>query len=336
MLDKATQPGKTPVTVAILDTIPNAHALSTAVHDFPQNTLLQTLIAKAPEGFRLTYMPLNLLQDTLHPQHGVHVANAHHGFSDHGLFVAGIVQTLAPGANLHLIQVLNDYAAGTLESLVWGFAEALRTAPPEAPLLINCSLTINIPNSPDYLKGAQVEDELVRFFEEINESDPNFVRWLSRTAQQAVAAITTHQQGAVIAAAGNEGDTTTARYPGAYDEVYGVGALNHDLSRAGYSNVADSPIGQGFVTYGGNTDPNTGSAHATTGMLGLYIGTFPDGTPSQNGWGRWAGTSFAAPVVTGLAAGLCSHGLTPDEAQQEIRNMLSGDMPDVLPLTQHA
>jgi hypothetical protein len=42
--------------------------------------------------------------------------------SDHGPFVASIVNALAPAAKLHLIEVLNPYGVGTLESIARGFA----------------------------------------------------------------------------------------------------------------------------------------------------------------------------------------------------------------------
>ena len=41
---------------------------------------------------------------------------------DHGIFVGGIIHALEPSADIYLIQVLNDYGVGNLESLWAGFA----------------------------------------------------------------------------------------------------------------------------------------------------------------------------------------------------------------------
>ena len=48
-----------------------------------------------------------------------------HGYlmPDHGLFVGGIISAIEPSAHIYLIQVLNDYGVGTLESLWVGFAK---------------------------------------------------------------------------------------------------------------------------------------------------------------------------------------------------------------------
>jgi subtilase family serine protease len=42
------------------------------------------------------------------------------------------------------------------------------------------------------------------------------------------------------------------------------------------------------------------------GVLGVYVGNIPDGTPNGTpnltGWAWWAGTSFATPIISGLVA----------------------------------
>ena len=42
------------------------------------------------------------------------------------------------------------------------------------------------------------------------------------------------------------------------------------------------------------------------GVLGLYIGEFPDGSQNDSKWAWWAGTSFAAPILTGAVASILS------------------------------
>lgn len=118
----------------------------------------------------------------------------------------------------------------------------------------------------------------------------------------------------IFAAAGNDGNPNKqpkhppAMYPAAYRPVHGVGALdksNKASQTARYSNIADSPVSDGFLTFGGFP------SDIGVGMLGLYIHpTFPDGgtgIPNTNGWARWSGTSFATGVMSGLAAALLCH-----------------------------
>jgi hypothetical protein len=49
--------------------------------------------------------------------------------TDHGLFVAGIIHTIAPQAELHLIEVLNPYGVGDLESITRAYIGCSRTSP---------------------------------------------------------------------------------------------------------------------------------------------------------------------------------------------------------------
>jgi subtilisin family serine protease len=74
-------------------------------------------------------------------------------------------------------------------------------------------------------------------------------------------------------------------------------------------------LGNGVATFGGGTGPDGRLARRgpndPTGLkfdapLGLYIAAHvgPDGVPNESGWAYWAGTSFATPIISGLAARL--------------------------------
>ena len=59
------------------------------------------------------------------------------------------------------------------------------------------------------------------------------------------------------------------------------------------------------MVFGGNTTVDEHGRNITesnSGMLGIYIGKFPDKTSSTNGWARWSGTSFAAATMSGMFA----------------------------------
>src|SRR5262249_11812531 len=132
----------------------------------------------------------------------------------------------------------------------------------------------------------------------------------------------------MVAAAGNEhevgGSRPAACYPAAEMETVGVGALRKDDLIADYSNAADSPESDGFYTFGGGAPaqpldnllrspapPSTDTIRGG-GIIGLYLADFPDGKTvgarDTNGWAEWAGTSFATPIISGIAASLIAGG----------------------------
>jgi subtilisin family serine protease len=130
----------------------------------------------------------------------------------------------------------------------------------------------------------------------------------------------------LIASAGNERqpgtDAPPTLYPAAYDEVVGVGALASlndktmsavtQVATATYSCRADKPPHDGFLVMGGDTAGNVASD--TDGIVGIWVDSnIPDPAsnarvPSAPGWARWAGTSFAAPIITGAVAALMRNG----------------------------
>src|SRR5262249_7716102 len=67
--------------------------------------------------------------------------------ADHGLFVAGILHTIAPDAALGMIRVLNDYGAGYLTSLIRGLQRLDLVS--ARPLVVNLSLTVHVPVQAD-------------------------------------------------------------------------------------------------------------------------------------------------------------------------------------------
>jgi subtilisin family serine protease len=98
------------------------------------------------------------------------------------------------------------------------------------------------------------------------------------------------------------------QYPAAFADVIGVGSVGRDGLPAFYSNLCDTVSGRltarvvpernGYSAFGGEARDQ--------GELGVYIGLMPrpGAAPADNasGWARWAGTSFAAPKISGLAA----------------------------------
>jgi subtilisin family serine protease len=141
---------------------------------------------------------------------------------------------------------------------------------------------------------------------------------------------------AIIAAAGNNEVVPLtghpqSRFPAAFDGVSGVAALAKDDlnpstpdALATYSDLADDQPTAGFAAFGGDVaaGPAPLKTDAANGMLGVFIEQLPVElppptggvalTPNESGWARWAGTSFAAPVVSAILANLISrNNMTP-------------------------
>jgi hypothetical protein len=255
--------------------------------------------------------------------------------TSHGLFAAGIVHTIAPCAQIYLVEVLNSYGVGDRESIVWGLNFAIQHIKnnPDRRVVVNGSLCLDLPVDelhcypfppldgcfPDLFteQDRELEQEICRQIQE----DPHWIK------NQIVSLLTPcdtilNLKSRVIAAAGNDhrpGQNVApqARIPAAFDSVQGVGALpkalprrNGKLRKASYSNQADRPRKIGITTLGGEEGEGQG-------VLGLYLDDFPCGEPNCTKWAWWSGTSFATPVVTGVTAAVLSN-LTGTQRQTQI------------------
>jgi hypothetical protein len=272
----------------------------------------------------------------------VHLHEHDYKMTDHGLFVAGIIHKLAPAAELHLFEVLNPDGVGDLESIAKGLWEVFDRFAGE-PLVVNCSLVLNLPHDGAQIPELDQEilKEIVKDWGEDQNNEylvasPAGKAWLERQSQSIkwICDLLYLHGSRVIAAAGNDWEANrvrpNARFPAAFESVLGVGALPKGqvaspvggarYPLASYSNIADEPGGEGVVTFGGEEGENKG-------VLGLYIGEFP-ADPNPPWWRRflnwiiillggrvagprnltdmawWAGTSFAAPILTGTIAAI--------------------------------
>jgi hypothetical protein len=242
-----------------------------------------------------------------------------YSLADHGLFVAGIIHSFAPHADLHLFEVLHPNGVGCVWNILVGLLKALELHTYKNPLIINCSLVLGLPR-----EGSGSDDFHLLF------GHHGFPSGLSNYLTHFMLQIfdlLARENIVVVAAAGNDAQGTPgvanpsnrppSRYPAALKDVIGVGALQRftgdQVKIASYSNLACDPGMDGYVTFGGEEGK-------TGGMRGLYINPFPEYAgpeprprrgvrstqvnylPNDTGWAWWAGTSFAAPVITGLLA----------------------------------
>ncbi len=239
--------------------------------------------------------------------------------SDHGLFAAGLTYGVAPEAELHLVEVLNSHGQGDLHSLlramVWFTEEVLDCSDghlhlTEAEQLLtgtiyNLSLVARPDNEGDDLP-ADVRDIICEVAALFNYPQTPFpVISLELIMQMII-----DRGGVIVSAAGNGSADKrvplTTGLPAAYDNVIGVGASNRQGQRSCYSNTGDlyAPGGDGrddpasqSGCVPGHTTCATGDANCPFGVVSVA-----SKLPGGPGFAYWVGTSFATPLVSGLAA----------------------------------
>lgn len=267
---------------------------------------------------------------------------------DHGLFAAGIVRTIAPEATIKMIQVLDRKGVGSYEAILNGFEEVLlmlddMDSVERKKSVVNCSFTLAIPDDPMYAAppaGDCAAETHKGVWEEALHAlvEHPELGHVATLGLQALTSVILARGASIVGAAGNEGrvgaaeeDRPSPRYPAAATEVIGVGAGEFDgttLEYTSYSNIADHGESDGFMTLGGEVTAGTElMADATKGILGVS-------TIYPGGWARWAGTSFATPIVSAALALLLRADAHPSLAINYLRNLGDPTSPEKIKVTQ--
>lgn len=406
--DEAAEKVKQEKEIAVTQAV-NTHtalkAIFNAFHTLsPTGTAQSTLEAQFPED-QIIYAdelePTVDLPPTPSENEDEHYTTKdYYDMSDHGTFIAGIIHSIAPHANIYLVQVMNDYGMGTLENIIRGVValiqgekvpgkKALPQPQKGRALVVNFSLGMSLPPADE--KGVIVLSNSyfpVEHEEHVNDgaghegeehpevtegeehpaitegdghaehstdgaSAPSVstIEMLLEAALSPIKATFADLQQAidllgdnvvVVAAAGNDGEPgkepPPPLYPAALKNVIGVGALDEGTTRAWYSNLTnnhtDNHKYRNLVVTGGKMETRYvatanpdrplrawNQSHDTTGLLGVYVGKFPQWDPnpgetdvamgaSSLGWARWSGTSFATAIMSGIFARAAQHGCT--------------------------
>ncbi len=326
------------VTVFVLDALPKRNEITRAAKAAGENNKLLLDVDKHVI-FHYDFDSLVNAVDVSGPDEELSVAKDIYGrhtnfyMQDHGLFIAGIVRSIASDASIECIRVLNDYCVGDtnvlLQALKYIHNRMSETNPETGkegdlhgqPVVINMSLVL------------PTDDEAKQKGVKLKSGGKNILRTNLLAAIQSLVEL-----GAVFAAsAGNEGDNPMnpsgqipdALYPAAFanDKVKGiisVGASNNTQKAAKYS-CFPGPLG--ITTYGGEIPraipskppkhPPTPGCHtkprAIDALIGIYSSeTYPSlsiddcestyPAPNKNGWAYWVGTSFATPIISAILA----------------------------------
>jgi hypothetical protein len=255
--------------------------------------------------------------------------------SDHGLFVAGLAYAVAPQATLRLIRVLDDHGKGDAGGILTVLFQLTQGTPGGvANSVINMSFgLVSNPPSPGTPSLGQacgaLEDELGVDLGGCQNIATVFGAWQGATvspstAQSVLDAIEVpmlallmgalQQQGAVlVAAAGNKSQANhalAAQLPAAFAPSFAgmasVVAGTHQRARAQYSN-------DGLFMAPGGGDNDSPSCLAAVGTASppncwdspndFVVSLIWQRTPVQRfTFGYWAGSSFATPILAGMAA----------------------------------
>ncbi|GAC1400161.1 MAG: hypothetical protein NVS4B12_05160 [Ktedonobacteraceae bacterium] len=330
------------VTVFVLDSMPlvpegatehTSNVISGAANGAgTNNALIHTITTEMDRAtspyvdFYHTTLPDALLEgveDTLVT--GRDINGKRYGFSmpDHGLFVTGIIQSLAPNTNIEYVRVLNDFGIGDSGTLVAALEWIHDRMLPgndlhNKPVVINMSLVMT-PSDEDLFMnwfGDSCNCSPDKHVEMMN--DTKLLRTPLHVAIQALAV-----RGAVlVASAGNDSNSIDMpgrigpRYPAAFPEVLSVGAVDRQGEMAHYSNYPQlAPQHNGIATYGGGVPTKADiDRDDIDAFVGLYSApTYPAleaknpplpeyPAPNKNAWAYWSGTSFATPIISAVAA----------------------------------
>jgi subtilisin family serine protease len=219
----------------------------------------------------------------------------------HGLFVSGLIYGVAPESQINLIQVLDGEGCGDLFTLARGISYFTSTFSESEELMKNVviNLSLGVARPPEGGTGAPA--------------------WFDVAVESLETVLTTsYQWGSVIvAAAGNDssinpgpppgsGARMPAHLPADYQIVIGVAASNQSNQITCYSNEGD------VMAPGGDTGWDTASSTCQIKTEDCPNSSDPENCPwglvslynasSAPEFAYWVGTSFAAPLVSGIAA----------------------------------
>jgi hypothetical protein len=183
----------------------------------------------------------------------------------HGTFVAGVVQQVAPGAEITVYRALDSDG---LASEVTVACEMIRAVKEGGAQIVNLSLGGHtLDNVPPVALQAALE---------------TITEWEHETGQEVL----------IVAAAGNYADTTPC-WPAAFRRVVSVASLAPDMLPSPWSShgfwVTCSTIGQGL------------SSTFVEGRESNLVNPEPHDF-GPDAWAVWSGTSFTAPQITGALA----------------------------------
>lgn len=233
---------------------------------------------------------------------------------EHGLFVTGLAQGVAPEARYFLVEVLNEQGKGDVNSLVLMIDKFADHRGNLSNTVINLSLGIELEKFPNLL-GQDAQNAIATSRALITSFWGIFMEALTGKVVPSVAlrlsmyAYT--EVGAVIVAASGNDMSNEQQAPAVFSDVLGVASNDIGANWSCFSNAGD------LAAPGGNGEGTSCNRNMVALCLDVpYIGNCPhvvisilsdnpalaSNVTDRYGFGYWAGTSMSTPLVSGLAA----------------------------------
>ncbi len=222
---------------------------------------------------------------------------------EHGLFVTGLAHGVSPAAQYTLVEVLDAEARGDVYTLLRAMRLYARWRGSLDNTVINLSLGLEVDRRPELVDQIAIE-----LLKEIlsDQKGPDYLA--GQVAQDfpvtslGVSLAIYQQQGAVIVAAAGNQSRNNPNAPARFPEVIGVAASNASGIDACFTNLGDlaAPGGDAQNRGGCSLDAGTACPANQAGCEYALISLVSQNA-SASGYAYWQGTSFAAPLVSGLA-----------------------------------
>lgn len=307
--------GAEDVVVAVLDTAQHPERIRAAVTrpELKRNWLLQQLAAdlRSESGsFEIEYDHYPLIGDACTGQ-DFYGEPRYYFMPDHGVFVAGLIRDVAPGARIRLVRILNNYGAGDMYTLFAALTDLEQEVISGAirRLVVNLSLCI----MPDIRRLPYVWFDNRQWPSAQLSSAVRVLAHLEEGLRLLFESL--HAQGIlIVAAAGNDSlparkqgqKPRPPRAPARYETVLSVTSVNSRHAAAQFANLASLPPSDGGIaTFGGDIYGSIDANGLPDAVRGLFISpNYPNGELNTTGWADWRGTSFSTAIISGLGAHL--------------------------------
>jgi hypothetical protein len=221
--------------------------------------------------------------------------------ADHGVFAGYLAQAVAPHSKISLYQVLNEYGDGDLATLNRSLLDFIMTTENAKPGVINLSLGVK------RYEDQNSAGSGIKWPAGCGSWIPDFA---NIEAQEVIVHLARQLGFVVVAASGNAG-AGGPDYPASLPSVISAGASNSSGQKSCFSNApAAAPGMRGVLAPGGQgrqvtqtpCAPPVADCTATNDCDDYGLISLVHPKTSSSGYAYWAGTSFAAPLVSGLAA----------------------------------
>lgn len=329
MAAESEQVGEGAVRIGVFDTSPWLYGANEEIHLETLDEQLETRWPQPPPGF-----PRDIRDWPTRPDWGQVPPNPFQRLqgNNHGLFVSGLIHAVAPKSRIELYRVLDNDGRGDLFVLNHALHDFISRAvteknsptaeEPWTGAVINLSLGAPIGFSSEL---EMVLRERVPHILEVGDEADAMVAKLQNAHSLWLLLTAAHRQGIVVAAAaGNEGGWL--HVPAVFGTVIGVEAASRERLPTCYSNLGLSGIaapGGGPPRQGEECAPaprpDECFAEETEQLISVVLES-----ASPSGYACGSGTSFATPLVSGLAALVIENSGTWASAESVGNEILQG------------